>query len=833
MKNELIKVNKKKSNSLKENKISLIKNNLKDKPNVKRLNSINKLQLHIKNDNLLNKNNVVKKKLSVDISNIKKSSKINKSKKKENNIILLNKNIKRSQKDMSHIQNNNFKELELANLNKVIHLNKSLDKIKIPQNQNKKGRTLKMENIYKSFNTQNSEQINLDKKVKKEIVNNSFVKNIVKTNTFKRQRKRAKTGNKFLNKNHKHKHNHKKSNNIQNDLKEIKNEFNNINQIKEKIYKEFDEINKNNDEIIQNELKINQIIKSLGKEDNIQNKLLKDSINNEKNQYKYLLNNIILNNEKINKLKQIKKDIENNIINNNLDNIFLFNNKNILSNSKNLIQKYINLSKEIQNSQKIINNNLIYEINYLKNSIEYLKYKEKTPNNTFNVYTNNKDKNFNNNINKNIIEKNNLINNEINIITKNEEQLEIYNKLRESLIKNLDKENLKKIVLMAPKKDNSELSDLINYLRNNTNNLNIVEKSYVVFYWMAENIIYDLKAKKTGEKIATTPEEIYKYGKSVCFGYSRLFAHIANSLGISTENINGYAKGYEYKPGEKNEKTNHEWNAVKIDNNYYLIDSTWGSGNEEGDNHFKELDDFYFFCNPKHLIFTHYPQEEKWQLLNPPISKEEFFDQVYIQSPFFAYHFTDINFKKSHFIANNLEIIKISYDTKDTGDIIDISVDLEFLNNNSYIEEDDCCYIIKNEKFFEVKCIFNKIGNYKICIFGKNQYMDEYEEMLNYYPECKQNIEKELHFPKLYSDSSDIQIVQPLYDNLKSGDEVTFIIKSNILDELIIIGEHLNYLKKNNDGYFEKTIKIGTKCAIGKKNQKGQCIYLVKYNILN
>ena len=814
MKNALIKVNKRKSTNLTENNINHFKNNIKDKLNVKRFNSINKLNKHQKNNNLFNQNNGIKKKLSVDISSIIRSNNNNKSRqKRNNNIILLNNNLnKRSQKEISNFKNNNFKDLEVVNLNKISHLNKSLDKLKIQNNKNKKRNSNKIDNIYNSFNKSNLGQKDKNYKINK------------RTSKKNKERKRKRTRKKHINKNNSHNHN-----NIQNNLKEIKIEFTNINLIKEKISKELDEINKNNFEINQNELKINQIIESFEKENNIEYQLLKDSINNEKNKYKYLLSNIMINNDKITNLKQMEKDIENNINNNNCYNIILYN----------IIQKYLVLSKEIKNTQRMINNNLIYQINYLKNSIAYLKCKENVPikffNNQTNINIQNKDitKNINNKLNEKIYNKNNLINNESNIRNANEEQLEQYNKLRESLLMNLDKEKLKKIVLMSPKKDNSELSDLINYLRNNTNNLNIVEKSYVVFYWMAENIIYDLKALKTGESIETTPEGIYKHGKSICFGYSKLFAHISNSLGIETENISGYAKGYSYQPGEKIEKANHDWNAIKIDNNYFLIDSTWGSGNEEGDSHFKELDDFYFFCNPKHLIFTHYPKEEKWQLLNPPISKKEFCEQVYIQSPFFVYHFTDINFKKSNFIVNNLEVFKIYYDTKNTGDIIDISVDFEFLNNNSFIEEDNCYYIIKNEKFFEIKFIFNKVGNYKICIFGKNQYMDEYEEMLNYYPECNQNLQNELHFPEIYSYSSDIQIIQPLYDNLKSGDEITFIIKSNILDELIIIGNQFHYINKNKEGYFEKTIKIGAKCAIGKKNQKGQYVYLVKYNILN
>ena len=110
--------------------------------------------------------------------------------------------------------------------------------------------------------------------------------------------------------------------------------------------------------------------------------------------------------------------------------------------------------------------------------------------------------------------------------------------------------------------------------------------------------------------------------------------------------------------------------------------------------------------------------------------------------------------------------------------------------------------------------------------------MDSYDSIIEYYPTCIKDAENELFFPKMFSNASDIQIIQPLYDNLKTGQEVKFIIKSNILEEIIIIGDKWYYVKKNKEGFFEETIKDGKKCGIGIKNEKGQCIYMVKYNVL-
>ena len=806
MNNKLIKVNKKSKNILKKHNIIqnqkfLNKVNVKYKKNK----SNNKISIRKKENKILKPNEINKKNFSIDIYKIKQGdntsrNKNNFFKKQSNNLLVQNKKINYTQDNENDNKNKNI----------PIKKYKSMDKIKIKTQKNKKDSNIKVinnkkENNYKPINTLNNNKNKklwgIKKKHSSSIENNILLK-----------LERSKSLNRNIAKS--------KSINIDQNLKGIIENQLNINKINELIYKELDMINQNKEKIKQHQLKFEEIIKHIEKGKNFEKKLItNDYINKEKTKYKHIYNNISSNYEKINKLNEIKNEIDNKISNIFISIPLLLEVKKVLLNLKEKINNYFLLSKEIQNSQKITYYNLINEINYLKNSFDYVKnIKEQNENNKNNIKKEKKN-------NVNIYENNKYFDNE------DEDK---YNKLRENLLLNLDKEKLKKIVAESPKKDNSELKDLINYLKNKTNNLYIVEKAYVVFYWMAENIIYDKKSLKSEKNTDSSPEGIYKHGKTVCSGYSKLFAHIANMIGVETEYIKGYAKGYEYIPGKVIPQTNHEWNAIKINNNYYLLDSTWGSGMEEGDSHIKELDDFYFFCNPKYLIFSHFPENDKWQLLKNPITKDEFFNQVQLQSCFFKYHFTDISIKKSHFEVKQLQTLKLYYNTKNSNDIIDISVDVSFdkkTENESYVEEDNLYYIIKNEKNFEIKIIFNKKGNYKLCIYAKNQDMDEYESMIEYFVQCNEDSINELHFPKIYSNASNIEIIEPLYDNLKIGQEVKFKIKSDVLDEIIFIGEKNYYVKKNKDGFFEENVKVGKKCGICKKNENGQCVYLVKYNI--
>lgn len=54
-----------------------------------------------------------------------------------------------------------------------------------------------------------------------------------------------------------------------------------------------------------------------------------------------------------------------------------------------------------------------------------------------------------------------------------------------------------------------------------------------------------------------------------CCRYAGLFCTV----------LTGFAKGLDYRPGDKFKGTeyNHSWNAVYIDNNWYLVDSHWAT----------------------------------------------------------------------------------------------------------------------------------------------------------------------------------------------------------------------------------------------------------------
>lgn len=151
------------------------------------------------------------------------------------------------------------------------------------------------------------------------------------------------------------------------------------------------------------------------------------------------------------------------------------------------------------------------------------------------------------------------------------------------------------------------------------------DKIRVLFRWIAANINYDVEAFFSGKLEGTGAEDTLHNGRSVCQGYSNLFEQMGKAVGLQVVTVSGWAKGYNYVPGEELGKTNHAWNAVQVGEHWYLVDATWGAGYvSETREYVRKFEDFYFLTPPEQFIRRHLPEEERWQLLNPPLSAAEF-----------------------------------------------------------------------------------------------------------------------------------------------------------------------------------------------------------------
>ena len=155
---------------------------------------------------------------------------------------------------------------------------------------------------------------------------------------------------------------------------------------------------------------------------------------------------------------------------------------------------------------------------------------------------------------------------------------------------------------------------------------NDLEKARAIYRWITQNIAYDVESFFSGSYKSTNPENVLVSRSSICHGYSNLFERLGKQVGLEVITISGWAKGYSYSIGEPIiGGTNHAWNAIKMNEGWYLIDSTWGAGAVSSDGTFnKRFVSNYFCTTPEQFVYAHLPEDKDWQLLETPISKDEY-----------------------------------------------------------------------------------------------------------------------------------------------------------------------------------------------------------------
>ncbi|TNM96079.1 hypothetical protein fugu_017162 [Takifugu bimaculatus] len=168
---------------------------------------------------------------------------------------------------------------------------------------------------------------------------------------------------------------------------------------------------------------------------------------------------------------------------------------------------------------------------------------------------------------------------------------------------------------------------------------NELEKLRAIWVWLCHNIAYDVKGYLGQAERLTAPEEVIAAGCGVCCGYSNLCTEMCREVGIECQEVPGHSKGIGYRQGQslRNVKSDHLWNAVLLGGQWFLLDACWGAGrvDMEHESFVKRFDDFYFLTDPEEFIYTHFPDEEQWQLLEAPIPLEEFEKRVFKTSAFF------------------------------------------------------------------------------------------------------------------------------------------------------------------------------------------------------
>lgn len=200
--------------------------------------------------------------------------------------------------------------------------------------------------------------------------------------------------------------------------------------------------------------------------------------------------------------------------------------------------------------------------------------------------------------------------------------------------KNINFKNADKI---ADAYKGNYLSNLPVLAYNLTHNLSTdVEKFRAIYTWVSTNIEgdYDGFRKNSAKrskyqndsleqikwnKIFSNQvfKKLAKEKKTICTGYAYLVKTLANMANINCEIIGGFGRN-ESTIASKLQFPNHSWNAVQLNNKWYLCDATWSSGTYNLITYTFEFkyNDGYFLADPELFAKDHFPTDASWLLLN-------------------------------------------------------------------------------------------------------------------------------------------------------------------------------------------------------------------------
>lgn len=152
--------------------------------------------------------------------------------------------------------------------------------------------------------------------------------------------------------------------------------------------------------------------------------------------------------------------------------------------------------------------------------------------------------------------------------------------------------------------------------------------------FVAMRLVYDEAALKAilARDFRTVPpqtaEAVFAARTGVCEGYARLMTAIGAAANVEIKYVTGYIRDSSRRVAIGDDASikatlqgyGHAWNAVLLDGEWHLIDTTWDDPTGSD----KPVRSTYLFTPPKLFAYDHLPEDPAWQLVMKPISEGDF-----------------------------------------------------------------------------------------------------------------------------------------------------------------------------------------------------------------
>ena len=206
------------------------------------------------------------------------------------------------------------------------------------------------------------------------------------------------------------------------------------------------------------------------------------------------------------------------------------------------------------------------------------------------------------------------------------------------------------------------------------------EKFRALYKWICDNIVYDhamFDLNKRKQTSARSSDERTKWSvefrsrvfknlrtkrQTICTGYAYLLSEMATLAGLKCVIVDGYGRNASSNIGGTG-VPNHSWNAVRLDNKWFLCDPTWSAGYYDADQSafVVRFNPVYFLSEPTSFIKNHFPLDPAWMLLDQKPTLHQFLNGPLFYPAAFNFNITKVYPETFEFTAEKGEDVKIEF----------------------------------------------------------------------------------------------------------------------------------------------------------------------------
>jgi hypothetical protein len=242
--------------------------------------------------------------------------------------------------------------------------------------------------------------------------------------------------------------------------------------------------------------------------------------------------------------------------------------------------------------------------------------------------------------------------------------------------------------------------------------------------WVALHVEYDVPALTTRQFPPQDAGSILRARKAVCAGYSHLLKALGDAAGYHVEFVTGVAKG----AGGEVDGLGHAWNAVEIEGNWYLVDSTWDAGSvgpsaDDPEPHFqREYRTEYLFTPGDVFVNDHFPELAKWELVTPALTRGEFMRRPQLRPAFYAQGLKLVSPDRSQVTVSGSVDLVIDHDSSDGNLFL-----LADVRDQAGGRITDCS--VTRQASFAIHCPLNTSGDFRVVLFSSRAQYSTYSSV--------------------------------------------------------------------------------------------------------